>query len=96
MLFEGFNYHALWLLHINLVSKNDKGEVVGVPGARLDQKLVPPAVEGLKALDVVHIEHQYTAIGTTVECHTEGLEALLTSSVPNLSKQVVAGGKLSN
>lgn len=59
-------------------------EVLGVPRRGLDQELVTPAVESVEALGVVDVEDQNTAVGTSVECHAQRLEALLTGRVPQL------------
>lgn len=42
-------------------------EAFGVPGARLDQELIPPAVQGFETLGVVHVVDKDAAIGSTVE-----------------------------
>jgi hypothetical protein len=39
---------ALALLHVNLISKDNKWEVPRIMWARLDEEFIPPAVEGLK------------------------------------------------
>lgn len=80
-------YHTL-VLEINLVTKDDEGEVVGVAGTSLDEELVPPAVQVLEGLGDIHIKYQDAAIGTTVERDTQALETLLTSSVPNLREDI--------
>jgi hypothetical protein len=43
-------YLSLALFHVDLVPENNKGEVLGVMWARLDQKLVSPTVQGLERL----------------------------------------------
>lgn len=43
-------YLSLVLLDIDLIPEDDKGEVLWVMGARLDEELVPPAVQRLEAL----------------------------------------------
>ena len=53
--------------------------------ACLDEELVAPAIERLKGLGTVHVVDEDTAVGTTVERDAERLEALLTSSIPQLS-----------
>lgn len=42
-------------------------EILRIPRAGLDEKLIPPAVESLETLGVIHVVHQDTAIGSTVE-----------------------------
>lgn len=53
-------------------------------GTCLNQELVSPAVQGLKALRAVNVIDQHTAIGSTVECHTQRLEPFLSGSIPEL------------
>ncbi|EDK99238.1 mCG1036659, partial [Mus musculus] len=69
---------------VNLVSQHNKREVLGIPGAGLDEKLVSPAVEGFESVGGSHIKHQNTAICTSVEGHTKRLEPFLTGCVPDL------------
>jgi hypothetical protein len=59
-------------------------EALRVHGASLDQKFVPPAVECVETLGVVDVVYEHAAVGATVECDTERLEALLSSRVPEL------------
>lgn len=73
---------SLALFHVNLIAKNDEGEILGVMRTCLDQKLVSPAVQSLKRLHAVHVVDQYAAVCATVESHTKRLEALLTGGVP--------------
>ena len=72
----------LVLFHINLIAQHDKGEVLGVSGAGLDEELVPPAVQGLERLGTVDIVDKDAAVCTTVERDTEGLESFLPSGIP--------------
>jgi hypothetical protein len=44
-----------------------KWEVFRIARASLDQELVPPAVECLETLGVVHVVDQDTAVGSSVE-----------------------------
>ena len=74
------------VLKVNLVSKNHKWEVFWIPGACLDKKLVPPTVQCFKCVWLGDIEHQYTAIGTTIECNSQTLKSLLSCSIPDLHK----------
>lgn len=77
-------YHALGLLHIDLVTNDDKGEVLGSTRGGLNQEFVSPALQGLETLCVVDVVHEHTAVGSTVKGNSQGLEALLSGSVPNL------------
>jgi len=73
---------SLALFHVNLIAKNDEGEILGVMRTCLDQELVSPAVQSLKRLQAVHVVDQYATVCATVEGHTERLEAFLTGGVP--------------
>jgi len=73
---------SLALFHVNLIAKNDEGEILGVVRTCLDQELVSPAVQSLKRLQAVHVVDQHATVCAAVESHTERLEALLTGSVP--------------
>ena len=75
----------LVLLHIDLVSQHDEREVLGVPGTGLNEELIPPTVQGLKRLGTVDVINKDTAVCTTIERDTEGLEPLLAGSIPQLS-----------
>ena len=75
----------LILLHIDLVAQHDEGEVLGVPGASLDEELVPPTVQSLERLGAVDVVNEDAAVCATVEGDTERLESLLSSSIPQLS-----------
>jgi hypothetical protein len=50
----------------------------------LQQKLVSPVVQRLKALEVIDVEHEDTAVGSTVKGDAEGLETFLACRVPYL------------
>ena len=76
---------SLILLHIDLVTQHDEGEVLRVPGASLDEELVPPTVQSLERFRAVDVVNENAAVCTAVERDTEGLESLLTSSIPQLS-----------
>lgn len=58
------------VIQINLVANDDKGEVIRIRGAGLDQELVPPGVQVLERLCRRHIEHKDARISATVERHT--------------------------
>lgn len=72
------------VLEIDLVADDDEGEVVGVVGGRLDEELISPAVEVLKGLGDVHVEHKDAAVSAAVEGDAETLETLLAGSIPDL------------
>ena len=76
------------LFYINLVPQNNEREVLRIVRASLDEEFISPAVERLKALGAINIIHENTAVCTTIECDTERLETLLTSSVPKLQHTV--------
>jgi len=76
---------SLVLLHIDLVTQHDEGEVLRVPGASLDEEFVPPTVQGLERLGAVDVVNEDTAVGAAIKRDTEGLESLLTGSIPQLS-----------
>jgi hypothetical protein len=80
-------YHALGLFHVNLVANDNKGKVLGATGRSLDQEFVSPALQGLETLCVVDVEHEHAAVSPTVECNAQGLETLLSSSIPDLEKK---------
>lgn len=61
-----------------------KGKVERIPRRSLDQKLVPPAIQGLKALGVVDIVYQNAAVGTSIKGHAQGLESFLSGGIPEL------------
>lgn len=75
---------TLRLLDIDLVAQHHERKRVGVPGGCLNEELVAPRIEGVEGFGVVDVEDEHTAVGTTVEGHTEGLEALLAGGVPEL------------
>lgn len=62
-----------------------KWEALRIHRAGLNQEFVPPAIQGIETLRVVHVVYEHAAVGTAVEGNTERLEALLTGSVPELS-----------
>ena len=76
---------SLILLHIDLVTQHDEGEVLRVPGASLDEEFVPPTVQSLERLGAVNVVNEYATVRATIERDTEGLESLLTGSIPQLS-----------
>ena len=50
----------------------------------LDEELIPPRIEGLKRFGRVDVVDKDTAVCSTIECDTEGLEAFLTGGIPEL------------
>ena len=52
--------------------------------ARLYQELIPPAIQCLKTLGIVHIVYQNAAIRASVKRHAQTLEAFLSCRIPNL------------
>jgi hypothetical protein len=46
-------------------------EALGISWAGLDQELVPPAVQRLETLGVVHVVDKDTTVGTSVEGDTQ-------------------------
>lgn len=77
-------YLPLVLFHIDLVAQHDEREVLRVPRASLNEELISPTVQGLERLGAVDVINEDAAVRTAVERDTEGLESLLTSSVPQL------------
>ena len=78
------SYLSFAFLHINLVTEDNKGEILRIMRTCLNKKLVSPAVQRLKRLCTVHVVHEHTAIRPSVVCHAERLEAFLTSRIPKL------------
>ena len=78
-------YLPLVLFHIDLVAQHNEGEVLRVPGASLNEELIPPTVQGLEGLGAVDVVNEDATVRTAVERDTEGLESLLTSGIPQLS-----------
>jgi hypothetical protein len=77
---------TLVLLHIYLIPQNDKGEVLWVMRASLDEKFISPTVKGLKRLCTVDVVHEHTAIRPPIECDTQRLEAFLACCIPKLQR----------
>jgi hypothetical protein len=94
-------HHPFALLDIDLVADNDlpksvpclpnldistyEWEALRVHGASLHQKLVPPAVQCIETLRVVHVVHEHAAVGAAVEGNAQRLEALLAGRIPELT-----------
>ena len=81
---QGLTYLSFTLLHVNLVAEDDERKVLGIMWTRLDEELVPPAVQRLERLCAVDIVYEHTTIRSSVVSHTERLEALLPSRIPEL------------
>lgn len=77
-------YLPLTFLDINLVPKDDKGEVFGVMWRCLDEKFVPPTIQRLKRLGTVNIINEHTAVCPSVVSHSKRLKTLLARRVPKL------------
>lgn len=89
---QRLSYLPLAFLHINLVTEDNKGEVLGIVWARLDEKLVAPAVQRFKGFCTVDVVYEYAAIRASVVGHAERLEALLSSRIPELSASIRENG----
>ena len=50
----------------------------------MDEEFIAPGVEGLEGAAVGDIEGENTAVGSSVESDSQGLESFLSRSVPNL------------
>lgn len=69
---------------VSLVSQHDEGEAGWVLRFGLDQKLLPPALQGRETGSGCDIEHQYAAVGSSVERSAQRLEPLRPRCVPHL------------
>lgn len=47
-----------------------KRKVLRVSRASLYQELVSPAIQGIEALRIIDIVHEYAAVGSSIECNT--------------------------
>lgn len=72
------------LAHIHLVAQHHEGEALGVHRTGLYQELIPPAVQRVEALLIIHVVHQHAAIRSPIERHAQALKALLPRCVPQL------------
>jgi len=72
------------VVQVNLVAEHNKREIVRVAWAGLDEELIPPAVQRLESVGRRHVVSEDAAICPAVESYTEGLESLLSRSVPDL------------
>lgn len=81
-----FSTH-LSVFEVDLVSQHNKGEVFGIPGTGLDEKLISPAIQGFECVGGSHIKHQNAAVCASVEGHAKRLEPFLSGCVPDLGRQ---------
>ena len=61
-----------------------KRKVFRISWASLYQELVSPAIQGIEALRIIDIVHEYAAVGSSIERDTQRLESFLTCCVPEL------------
>lgn len=66
-----WSYLSFAFLHVNLVTEDNKGEILGIVWTRLDQKLVAPAVQRLEGLCTVDIIYEHATIRASVVCHAK-------------------------
>lgn len=72
------------IFQINFVAYDNKGEILWVSGAGLDEEFVSPAIKGLECVRHCDVIDQYTAVSSSVKRHTQTLKPLLTCRVPYL------------
>lgn len=75
-------HHTLAVFHIDLVSKHNEGEVVGIFRRRVYQELVSPRIDCIEGFGIIDVVHQNAAIGAPIESNPETLESFLTRRVP--------------
>lgn len=78
------------LRHVHLVSQKHEGEAVGLLDVGVEDELLPPVVEVVEALAVVHAEGEQAAVGAAVEGRPQAPESLLTRRVPDLQRDRAA------
>lgn len=71
-------------LLVNLITDDDERKIVRIGWIRLAQKFSSPTVQILKWWLLCDVVHQNTRICPPIKCNSQTLEALLTSSIPNL------------
>lgn len=71
-------------INVDLVSKNDKWEVIGVVWASLDEEFVSPVFKVVKGFRGVDVIDEDAAVCSSVEGYAEALEAFLAGCVPDL------------
>ena len=59
--------HQPLVLQVNFVTQNDEGEIVGVLGPSLDQKLVTPRVQVLEGLVHVNVKYEDARVSATCD-----------------------------
>ena len=59
-----------------------KREIVGISRAGLNKEFVPPAIQSIKALRIVHVVDQHTTVGASIKGYAQGLEPFLAGCVP--------------
>ncbi len=69
---------------VGFVANEDEGEVFSVAGGGLAEKLLSPAVNGIKRLEVREVEHDDAALSALVERHSQALVPFLPRGIPNL------------
>ncbi|EEQ36355.1 conserved hypothetical protein [Clavispora lusitaniae ATCC 42720] len=74
----------LAFVHVDLVSYYDEREVSWVQHVGSDKKLVLPRSQVVQGFLVGHVIAQHTAVGASVERHTQTSEPLLARRVPYL------------
>ena len=57
-------------LQVNLVAQHYKGKVFWVPRTGLNEKFVPPTVQRLETLSIIHVEYQNTTVCAAIEGNT--------------------------
>lgn len=53
--------------YMSAMLKTYKGKAFRISRARLDEKFISPAIQGFKALGIIHIVDQNAAISSSVE-----------------------------
>ena len=85
-LLSAYFLHAL--LHVYLIAKNQEGQSLWLSGFTLGQENLLPVQDVLEGLRICDIVDNNAAICSSVECGPQGLESLLTCSVPNLQSHL--------
>lgn len=75
------------VFQVDFVTQNYKWKVLSVSWARLDQEFISPVLKIFERFHVCRVVHKDTAVSSTIECVSQGMEALLSGSVPNLPVQ---------
>lgn len=69
---------------VSLVAQYNEGEVRWVLRLTLDQKLLPPPLQGRETSSGCDIKHQHAAVGSSVQRCAQRLEPLCACCVPDL------------